>query len=68
MQKVISYGFVLLMSVTMLVSSGCGRGYMRTRTHKPGDRSVTIVKRPKYKGVSGRTQPVTTTKQNHLKK
>ena len=68
MQKFLTYGLVLLMSVTMMMVSGCGRGYMRTRTHKPGDRSVTIVKRPKYKGVSGRSQPVTTTKYNHIKK
>jgi hypothetical protein len=67
MQKFFTYGLVLLMSATMILSSGCGRGYMRTRTHKPGDRSVTIVRKPKYKGVSGRTTPVTTTKQNHLK-
>lgn len=62
MHKILSYGLALLMMATVMV--GCGRGYMRTRTHKPGDRSVTIVKRPSYKGVSGRSKPVTTTKYN----
>jgi hypothetical protein len=66
MQKFLTYSLALLMTVTLMV--GCGRGYMRTRTHKAGDRSVTIVKRPKYKGVSGSTTPITTRKYNHLPK
>jgi hypothetical protein len=57
MQKFLTYSLVLLMTATVMVGSGCGRGVIRSRTHKAGDRSVTIVKRPKYKGVPGRTKP-----------
>lgn len=66
MQKFITYTLAFLMAATVMV--GCGRGYMRVRTHKPGDRSVTIVKRPKYKGVTGRTKAVTDRSYNRVKK
>jgi hypothetical protein len=68
MQKFTSYGLALLMMASMALATGCGRGYVRTRTINRGDRNVTIVKRPKYKGVSGRTEPVTTTKYNRVPK
>jgi hypothetical protein len=69
MQKLFAYSLAILMAVTLIASTmGCGRGYIRTRRHSPGDRSVTIIKRPKYKGVAGRTKPVTTTKYNRAVK
>jgi hypothetical protein len=64
MHKFFSYGLAVLMMATVMVGAGCGRGYIRSRTHNPGDRSVTIVKRPSYKGVSGRSKAVTSTKYN----
>jgi hypothetical protein len=57
MQKFIGYGLSLLMVATLILATGCGRGYMRVRRHHSGDRSVTIVHRPKYKGVHGNTKP-----------
>ncbi|HEX2899082.1 MAG TPA: hypothetical protein VHS96_05105 [Bacteroidia bacterium] len=68
MQKLIGYGLSFLMVATLIVATGCGRGYTRVRRTHSGDRSVTIVHKPKYKGVSGRTTPVTTTKYNRKAK
>jgi hypothetical protein len=68
MQKLLTYGLAFLMFASIAVASGCGRGYVRSRTIHHGDRNVTIIKRPKSKGVMGRTQPVTTTKYNRVPK
>ena len=56
------------MTASIFAATGCGRGYVRSRTHKSGDRSVTIVKRPKAKGVPGRHKAVTSRKFNRVKK
>jgi hypothetical protein len=57
MQKFIGYGMAFVMVASLMLATGCGRGYMRVRRTNAGDRSVTIVHRPKYKGVYGNTKP-----------
>lgn len=68
MQKLIGYGLAVLMVASLALATGCGRGYTRVRRTHAGDRSVTIVHRPKYKGVTGRTKPVFSKKYNHPNK
>ena len=58
---------ILLMALVFalsLVFEGCGRGTIRTRTHNPSDRSVTLIKRPKRKRFKGRKKAVKSKKYN----
>lgn len=57
MQKLTGFFLAFMMLAALVVETGCGRGYTRVRRHNPGDRSVTIVRRPKYKGVPRVTKP-----------
>lgn len=68
MQKYLSIALVLVVTVTTIIGTSCGRGVIRSRTHKAGDRSVTIVHRPRAKAIKGRSKPVTSTKYNRAVK
>ncbi|MFN8398075.1 MAG: hypothetical protein U0176_25890 [Bacteroidia bacterium] len=57
MQKLIGLFLAVVTLASLTLATGCGRGYTRVRRTNPGDRSVTIVHRPKYKGVHGTTKP-----------
>jgi MFS superfamily sulfate permease-like transporter len=65
MKKNMIYGLAvaMLLSLTSISVSSC-RSSTRVRTLNPGDRSVTVVKRPKRKRIKGRTKAVTTRKYN----
>ena len=65
MKKNLAYGLAIamLMTLTSLSVSSC-RSSTRVRTLNPGDRSVTVVRKPKRKRIKGRTKAVTTRRYN----
>ena len=67
MKKYLIYGLAFSMLLVLFSLSSC-RGTIRSRTHNPGDRSITIVKRPKRQKIKGRKKVVVTRKYNRVRK
>lgn len=67
MKKTLVFGLASLMLVGMMVfSSGC-RVTHRSVSLWPGDRNVTVVKKPKRRKVKGRKKAVTSRSYNRVK-
>ncbi|MEM0997628.1 MAG: hypothetical protein AAGN35_11130 [Bacteroidota bacterium] len=66
MKKHLIYGLAGAMLLSLISLSGC-RSSSRVRTLNPGDRSVTVVKRPKRRAIKGRTKAVTTRRYNRAR-